>query len=206
MITTINNENKTITVAFHIGRGGRFNNQGHKSFLPGVSSLQQCFKESSTVISEDENGVLLSDKQWKLIDGGGNTILEGRKDIEATTGILEWDTDYDTDIVRNIEDCTDDEMTILFKAYTMGEIDDVDAINFICEKVGYKHILDVNYDGNKVTVNLSDGNSITLDLDITGQEPEDVDSEEVKEWLMGEGADEPSAEYWSEQIETHYSY
>ena len=203
MITTTNNVKK-ITVAFHIGRGGRYNNQGNKSFLPGITSLQQCFKESSIILNDDENGNELPDTEWKLIDGGGNTILEGMENITSPTGVLEWDTDYDTDIVRNIEDCTDEEMSILYKAYTMGQIDDVDTINFICEKEGYKHILDVDYDENKATVNFSDGNSITLDLESTCMDLGDVDSEEIKEWLMGEKTDECSAEYWAEQIEYHY--
>lgn len=205
MITTANNEQKTITVAFHIGRGGRFNNQGHKSFLPGITSLQQCFKESSIIINEDENGHELPDTDWKLIDGGGNTILEGREKLTSATGVLEWDTDYDTDIVRNIEESTDEEISILYKAYTMGEILDDDAIGYICEREGYKHILYVEYEGNKATIKFSDNSILVLDLDVTGQDPEDVDSMELKEWMMGEGADEPSAEYWSEQIECHFS-
>lgn len=205
MITTYNNENRTITVAFHIGRGGRFNNQGHKSFLPDITSLQQCFGEKATIINEDESGTVLPDAEWKLIDGGGNTILEGRETIESPTGILEWDTDYDTDIVRNIEDCTEEEISILYKAYTMGEILDDDAIGYICEREGYKHILYVEYEGNKATIKFSDNSTLVLDLDVTGQDPEDVDSMELKEWMMGEGADEPSAEYWSEQIEYHFS-
>lgn len=107
--------------------------------------------------------------------------------------------------VRNIEDCTDEEISILYKAYTMGEILDDDAIGYICEREGYKHILYVEYEGNKATIKFSDNSTLVLDLDVTGQDPEDVDSMELKEWMMGEGADEPSAEYWSEQIECHFS-
>lgn len=69
-----------------------------------------------------------------------------------------------------------------------------------------KNILHVNYDGHKAILQLSDNTSLTLDLDVACMDPEDVDSEEIKEWLMGEGVDEPSAEFWAEQIEVHYCY
>lgn len=140
MIVTANNESKSVIVAFHVGRGGRYNNGGHKTFNPHVRKLQECFGENSIIINEYEDGNALPDELWQLIDGGGNVILEGRETIESETGILEWDTIYDTDIVRYIEDCTDDEMEILYKAYLDDELLDDDAIDFVCEWKGVKRI------------------------------------------------------------------
>lgn len=105
-------EEKKHTVAFHIGRGGRFNNQGHKTFMPYVKELSDCFGEA-TIISDDFEGNQLLDQEWQLVDRGGNVILKGRENIENEVGYLNWDNDYDTDIVKYIEDCDDEEIDLL---------------------------------------------------------------------------------------------
>lgn len=110
--STIMTNNKNIRVAFHIGRGGHFHNPGHKTFNPNVHTLLDCCADVM-IISEDENGHQLPDEQWQLVDSGSNVIVEGRQNIESETGILEWDTIYNTDIVRNIEDCDYDELVII---------------------------------------------------------------------------------------------
>lgn len=136
MNTTVNIKTKSIVVAFHIGRGGHFNNAGHKTFMPSVSKLQDCFGEFSYINYENEDGTPIPDEQWQLIDGGGNVILEGRDAIESETGILVWDGVYNTDIVRYIEDCTDEELEILYKAYEYGDIRDDVAIDYLCKWKG----------------------------------------------------------------------
>lgn len=106
-------------VHFHVGRGGRFNNGGHKTFID-VEDMQSkggiYGSESYNVISEDENGDPLPDEDWKFTDGGGNIILEGRKNIESPTGVLEFDTIYDTDIFQCIDECDDEELDLLYEA------------------------------------------------------------------------------------------
>ena len=81
-------------------------------FYPNVHTLLDCCADVM-IISEDENGHQLPDEQWQLVDSGSNVIVEGRQNIESETGILEWDTIYNTDIVRNIEDCDYDELVII---------------------------------------------------------------------------------------------
>ena len=107
MNTTILEEAQNMKVCFHIGRGGQFNNAGHKTYVGTVNDLSDCFGDS-IVFSEDENGKPLPDSEWRLVDGGGNVILTGRDEIESETGILDWDGEYDTDIVRNLSECDDD--------------------------------------------------------------------------------------------------
>ena len=99
MKTTILEEAQDLKVRFHIGRGGRFNNAGHKTYVGTVNELSDCFGDF-IVISEDENGKTLPDSEWKLVDSGRNVILSGRDEIESETGIRDWDGEYDTDIVR----------------------------------------------------------------------------------------------------------
>ena len=111
-------------VAFHIGRGGRFHNQGHKSFMPHIKELRECFSENSIVISEDEDGHILPDEEWILIDGGGNTILKGREVIQSKTGVLDWDGEYDTDIVKYVSECDENELHLLMQAYEQDDLEE----------------------------------------------------------------------------------
>ena len=135
-------------VAFHIGRGGRFYNQGHKTFMPHIKDLKECFSESSIVISEDENGHVLPDEEWTLVDGGGNTILKGREAIQSKAGILDWDGEYDTDIVKYVSECDENELRLLMQAYEKDELEEdimvavmfhwTDRLNVVDEK---EHII-----------------------------------------------------------------
>ena len=121
---------KSIIVCFHVGRGGYHNNPGYKSFNPYVHSIQDLF-EDGFLNCEDEDGNPLPDNEWTLTDQGGNIILEGRQEIESPVGVLEWDTIYDTDIVKYIEDCTDEEIKLIMKAYQNYEIENNDLIELI---------------------------------------------------------------------------
>lgn len=127
---TINPTPKSIIVSFHVGRGGYHNNPGYKSFNPYVHSIQDLF-EDAFINCEDEDGNPLPDNEWTLTDQGGNIILEGRQEIESPVGILEWDTIYDTDIVKYIEDCTEEEIELIMKAYQNHEIENNDLIELI---------------------------------------------------------------------------
>ena len=127
---TISPTPKSIIVSFHVGRGGYHNNPGYKSFNPYVHSIQDLF-EDGFLNCEDEDGNTLPDEEWTLTDQGGNIILEGSKEIESPVGILEWDTIYDTDIVKYIEDCTEEEIELIMKAYQNHEIENNDLIELI---------------------------------------------------------------------------
>jgi hypothetical protein len=136
----------TYIVAFHIGRGGRFHNQGHKSFMPHIKQLSDCFSERCIIFREDEEGNPLPDEKWLLIDGGGNVILEGRANIESKTGVLDWDGEYDTDIVQYLSECDDDELRLILDAYGRGEVS-ADIIPAVMEVWPYDlEIMDENCD------------------------------------------------------------
>ena len=124
---------KSIIVCFHVGRGGYLNNPGQKTYNPYVKTLQDIYNSTDNcfIINEDEDGNELPDEEWLLTDAGGKIILEGRKEIESPVGILEWDTIYDTDIVKYIEDCTDEEIKLIMEAYRNQEIEDEDLNELI---------------------------------------------------------------------------
>lgn len=127
---TINPTPKSIIVCFHVGRGGYLNSPGQKIYNPYVHSIQDLF-EDGFLNCEDEDGNTLPDEEWTLTDQSGNIILEGRREIESPVGILEWDTIYDTDIVKYIEDCTKEEMELIMEAYRNQEIEDENLMELI---------------------------------------------------------------------------
>ena len=130
---TINPTPKSIIVCFHVGIGGYHNNPGYKTYNPNVKTIQDIYNsvDNCFINCEDEDGNTLPDDEWTLTDQGGNIILEGRKEIESPVGILEWDTIYDTDIVKYLEDCTDEEIELIMKAYQNYEIENNDLIELI---------------------------------------------------------------------------
>lgn len=135
MKTTILEGAQNIKVRFHIGRGGHFNNAGHKTYVGTVNGLSDCFGDS-IVISEDENGKPLPDSEWRLVDGGGNVILSERDEIESETGILDWDGEYDTDIVRKLSECDDDEYQLILDAAERGAYVEKDVLAYVCSALG----------------------------------------------------------------------
>lgn len=117
-----NNNEKKIYVSFHIGRGGRWHNPGYLSFY-GEENFQDLIKrcaEQCVIYNEDEEGNTLPDDEWKIFDFGSNIILQGRKEIEALTGVLEWDTIYDTDYVTTTDELSEKEIDAIYKAYLEG--------------------------------------------------------------------------------------
>lgn len=126
---------QNVLVRFHIGRGERFHSPGHKTYVTTVDSLADCFGDAD-VVSTDCEGKTLPDKDWQLIDSGGNVILEGREKIEAADGVLDWDGDYDTDIVRYISECSNEEYQLIIDAYNDYEYVDGDVLDYACMATG----------------------------------------------------------------------
>ena len=135
MNTTILEEAQNMNVRFHIGRGGHFSNAGHKTYVGTVNELSDCFGDS-IVISEDENGKTLPDSEWKLVDSGSNVILSGRDEIESETGILDWDGEYDTDIVRKLSECDDDEYQLILDTAERGGHVEEPVLAYACHELG----------------------------------------------------------------------
>ncbi len=136
MNTTILEGAQNMKVRFHIGRGGHFNNAGHKTYVGTVNKLSDCFGDFCNIIDVDENGDPLPDSEWQLEDGGGKVILSGRDEIESETGVLDWDGEYDTDIVRDLSECNDDEYQLILDTEERGAYVEKNVLAYVCSELG----------------------------------------------------------------------
>ena len=174
MNTTVFEEAQNMKVRFHIGRGGHFNNAGHKTYIGTVNGLSDCFGESS-IIDMDDNGDKLPDNKWQLIDGGGNVILTGRDEIESETGILDWDGEYDTDIVRYLEDCDDDEYQMILNTAERGGHVEEPVLAYACHAFGKLMATNINvYPSNMEVFTQEDCTTLMRDnFEVYSEDEED---------------------------------
>lgn len=114
-----------IYLSFKVGRGGHFHNPGHVTFL-GEFDFQELINRCSDSLiiintawnKENDKETTLPDSEWKLLDTGNNVILEGRDAIEAKTGVLDFDGDYDKYYTINLEDvCNEKEWNAIREAF-----------------------------------------------------------------------------------------
>lgn len=93
-------EQHNMPVGFKIGRGGRYYNGGHKTFL-GETDINAY------------TGELFLHDDGEYYDETGNPV--GLTEAEAMTGCGEIDRDgmYNTIVVKPLGDCTSDELQII---------------------------------------------------------------------------------------------
>ena len=122
---TITPKPKSIIVCFRVC-------DGDNEFLPNVHSLIDFYsRRNCLVLLDDAEGNPLPDDECAVVDSVGNNILEGRKNVDSPVGILVWDEDYLTDVAKYLEDCTDEEIKLIMKAYRYHEIEDENLMELI---------------------------------------------------------------------------
>lgn len=185
MNTTILDEAQDMKVRFHIGRGGLFNNAGHKTYAGTVNKLSDCFGDFCNIIDVDENGNPLPDSEWQLEDGGGNVILSGRDEIESETGVLDWDGEYDTDIVRDLSECNDDEYQLILDAAERGRYVNKAVLAYACSALDKLIVTSITVYPSYMDVFTQDG-CTTLQRDDFSVYTED-EEDEVRDLLAYKG-------------------
>ena len=88
-------------VAFHIGRGGRFYNPGHKTFI-GEKKITDFVQE-----------LFLNEDETHFVDSNGNDVGLTIVESETGIGIIELDGYYDTTYTCFLSDCSFEEMKII---------------------------------------------------------------------------------------------
>ena len=184
MKTTILEGAQDLKVRFHIGRGGHFNNAGHKTYVWTVNDLSDCFGDSF-LLSDDENGKTLPDSEWQLVDGGGNVILTGRDEIESETGILDWYGEYDTDIVRKLSECDDDEYQLIFDTAERGGHVEEPVLAYACHELGKLMATNIKVYPSNMEVFTQEG-CVHLERDNFSVYTKD-DEDDVRELLADKG-------------------
>lgn len=107
-----NNSNRVI-VAFHIGRGGHFNNPGFKTYL-GELNFQDLQRRAANFISYVDRDYRGRFQKSTIVNGSGNEVSDD--DPKGLVGRLDFDGEYDTDYCRYVEDCTDEELEVISKS------------------------------------------------------------------------------------------
>ena len=123
-------------IVFHIGRGGRFHNAGHKTYSFCIDSLSELLEYTGCCIkTKDEDGKELPDEEWAIIDECEEEVLKGREAIESDCIKIDIDGDFDTYVIKPLEECDDEELSILADEYFDNTLED-DDIEFNYELLG----------------------------------------------------------------------
>lgn len=171
MATFNYNSENIIFVSFHIGRGGSFNNPGHLSFQR-EENFQQLIRRHSDIcmlINTDENNNPLPDEKWQLVDTGSNIIIEGRDNIEAETGRLEWDGDYDTDYITSTDRLSEAEEDAIWNAYNAKGRMSEELKDVICSMKGYRRVHNIKRYPTNLEAFTQDG-FVRIDIDMMAGE------------------------------------
>ena len=107
-----------IIVAFNI----KHTNGRKVTYVPEVTKLSDVFREDDIINDTDIDGNLLPDEQWQLLDCGGNVLMEGRDEIEAETGSIDYDDYYGKWIVKHLSECNKEEDEALYQAWLSSDI------------------------------------------------------------------------------------
>lgn len=146
-------------VTFHIGRGGRFNNSGHRSYVDQDMTIDSytddlfsnyenhyefCrkFGKRENLIALLDSAVEGNDDAQERLAGWGFDLGEeiytdcngtpvGLKVINDGTGCIDNDGDYDTTYVNRLEDCNDDELELIYNSNNYVSTD----VREYCKKI-----------------------------------------------------------------------
>lgn len=106
--------NEETIVAFHVGRGGQFNNQGHLTFV-GENKIGDFIED--LFWDTDDKGNALPDAE--LRKETGNLVGCTWKEVESGIGRIDIDGDYNTTYTMKLSDVEQDskEWNAIFKAH-----------------------------------------------------------------------------------------
>ncbi|KAB8156132.1 hypothetical protein EZY14_002635 [Kordia sp. TARA_039_SRF] len=98
-----NSNTSTTIIKFHIGRGGRFNNQGYTSFV-GISRIDE---------GDSYNSLFLNEETGEYLDCDGNSAELTLEEALTGVGTIDLDGEYDTTYTKYVTDITEKELEII---------------------------------------------------------------------------------------------
>lgn len=194
-------------VAFHVGRAS-WASRPETSYENDVESfkmlVERCYNDyygagKFWLKNTTEDDELMEDKDWTLTDCNGNVCLEGRDEIEAMTGTLEIDGDYDTWYVQRLEDCSEDELKLIYEDGYHHTLSDEDLLAYCCYGLDKKMIDSVDYGKEACTVHFTDGTNGTIEF----KRDEDI-CDTIDDFFSENDIDDKSREKFFDDIEAEY--
>lgn len=157
---------KKIYLHFHIGRV----TWAHRPKLTFEEEcdFQQLINKKADKLFDyktDEDNGEVDDDEWNLHDESGCVLVKGRKAMEALTGRLEWDTDYDTDYVTCTDDLSEKELDCLWDAYIDKQYMTDELKDAICTLKGLKRVHEVKRYPTNLKVWDQEGIADSIDID-----------------------------------------
>lgn len=186
MNTTVIEAAQKTKVHFHIGRGRSFFDGDHKTYIGEVRALSDCFGDYYDILDEDENGNPLPDSEWELRDENGNVILTGRDKIESETGFLDWEGEYNSDIVCYLTDCDEEECQLILDAAEKGEYIEYSILAYVCHVLGKLIARSINVTPTTMEVHTQEDECTILQRDDYSSYSE-YEEDEVRELLAEKG-------------------
>ena len=147
--------------------------------------------------TEDDN--MMADEDWTLTDCSGNVLLEGRDEIEAMTGTLEIDGDYDTWYVQRLADCDEDELELIYEDGHHHTLSDEDLLAYCCYGLDKKMIDSVDYGKEACTVHFTDGSDGTIEF----KRDEEI-TDTIEDFFSENDIDDKSRDKFFDEIEAEY--
>lgn len=174
---------KPIYVSFHIGRGGHFNNPGFLTFEreENFQELLHRLNERLIFVNTDEDGNVLPDDDWRILDNAGDELVETREDIESLEGGLDFDGDYDSYIVSELSEVCgleDHYIDKVWDAYINGAEMSDDLKDWLCSHKDYlsthgeglHRAKDIKRIGSTIQITTQkEGDNHTINIDIDHQ-------------------------------------
>ena len=201
-----------IYLSFGVGRGGHFHNPGYVTFL-GEFDFQELINRccddlmliDTTWDEQTYEEKPLPENEWTMVDTGSNIILEGKDEIEAKTGVLDFDGDYDKAYTVTLDEVwKDEEWEALRKAFenelskSMSTELRTAIIDHFDDLQETKTIKSIKRYPTTLEVCFTDGSSDEVDFDQTAGE---FTQEHWADILEQRGYDEDSIEKVLDELE-----
>lgn len=194
-------------VAFHVGRAS-WASRRETSYENDIKSfaalVERCYNDyygagKFWLKNTDEQDELLPDDEWTLTDCNGNVYLEGRDEIEAMTGTLEIDGDYDAWYVKRLEDCDEQELEMIYEDGSHPTLSDEDVLAYCCYGLDKKMIGEVEKRKENCIVRFTDGTEGVIEF----KRDEDI-SDTIEDFMDENDVDRRSREKWQDELEGEY--